>query len=503
MSGSGEGFGCGGASISMGGEEEINSTQEDGAFEEFVKATIYDMNIDPIVTPDSTSHPNHTLYSSYGEELLENFSNSRAKGGDKSFPQIIDNTGTYLNGVYGDTDLQVQFNPDVFDYNQWTLLMRVFVESGSTTVFAMGHGWRWFGISLTEVYLNNMDQRYPYSGLKKNEWNNIYVSFNMNDRVIHVIVNGKENKIVVPSDVNLNVLQEDEYVTSTEKCLTHVNYSNANTLKGYVSSEVLLTKSCQSFDELTQLASLLLKSHLKPTSIGDSSEAKSYGKVHHINSTEEFNNFVKNNELVVVDFSATWCCPCQMIAPVYEHLPREFEGIKFLKVDIDEQSALSDEHNVSAVPTFLFFKNGECIEDYRFAWCFGKCNTKEKVIDISATYNTSFILTENGKVYSCGDNTYAADAQPKGFQKLRNEFQLVQNDKLVKEFIAGYFFAAFKTVDDKYQMECGGYGSVVVTKNCKIYYTGEFSCRAMFGRSVTNFTQTAHSNILSTRFKKL
>lgn len=69
------------------------------------------------------------------------------------------------------------------------------------------------------------------------------------------------------------------------------------------------------------------------------------------------------NGIVVVDFFATWCGPCKMLAPVFDELNTELDGdAKFVKVDIDKSPELAQQFNVSSVPTILIFKNGEPVE---------------------------------------------------------------------------------------------------------------------------------------------
>ncbi len=62
---------------------------------------------------------------------------------------------------------------------------------------------------------------------------------------------------------------------------------------------------------------------------------------------------------VVIDFFATWCGPCKRIAPTYEKLSEAFHTIVFLKVDVDESPELVNQYDVSAMPTFVFLKNGQ------------------------------------------------------------------------------------------------------------------------------------------------
>jgi len=63
------------------------------------------------------------------------------------------------------------------------------------------------------------------------------------------------------------------------------------------------------------------------------------------------------DKLVVIDFFATWCGPCKMIAPQIEEMAKTNENVVFLKVDVDEAEDAAQEFNVSAMPTFIFMKS--------------------------------------------------------------------------------------------------------------------------------------------------
>lgn len=68
-----------------------------------------------------------------------------------------------------------------------------------------------------------------------------------------------------------------------------------------------------------------------------------------------------SNDLVLVDFFATWCGPCKMLGPVLEDLDSDRANVKIVKVDIDESRDLAREYGVMSVPTLLLFKNGTLV----------------------------------------------------------------------------------------------------------------------------------------------
>ncbi|MBS7287666.1 MAG: thioredoxin [Candidatus Freyarchaeota archaeon] len=77
----------------------------------------------------------------------------------------------------------------------------------------------------------------------------------------------------------------------------------------------------------------------------------------------EFDDFVSRSMVpVLVDFFAVWCPPCRMMEPVMERLAEEFAGkIAFGKVNVDNNFELATRFNVTAVPTFILFKNGKIL----------------------------------------------------------------------------------------------------------------------------------------------
>ena len=70
----------------------------------------------------------------------------------------------------------------------------------------------------------------------------------------------------------------------------------------------------------------------------------------------------KAKKLLVVDFTATWCGPCQRVAPAYADLSLKYGDVVFLKVDVDKAKDVSSECGVRCMPTFQMFKNGEKVD---------------------------------------------------------------------------------------------------------------------------------------------
>lgn len=77
----------------------------------------------------------------------------------------------------------------------------------------------------------------------------------------------------------------------------------------------------------------------------------------------EFQQLIKDESIVVVDFTATWCGPCKKISPFMEQLATDYEGrAKITKVDVDQNKTVAKQYGIRSIPAVLIFKSGELVE---------------------------------------------------------------------------------------------------------------------------------------------
>jgi thioredoxin 1 len=87
------------------------------------------------------------------------------------------------------------------------------------------------------------------------------------------------------------------------------------------------------------------------------------GGVQNVNLSSWDKEVLQSPQLVMVDFWATWCAPCKMVAPAVEELAKEYEGkAKFVKVNTDENSDLAAQYKIRGIPTLMFIKEGKIVD---------------------------------------------------------------------------------------------------------------------------------------------
>eukprot|EP00879_Flechtneria_rotunda_P000275 GHRR01000361.1.p1 GENE.GHRR01000361.1~~GHRR01000361.1.p1 ORF type:complete len:113 (+),score=34.17 GHRR01000361.1:189-527(+) len=91
------------------------------------------------------------------------------------------------------------------------------------------------------------------------------------------------------------------------------------------------------------------------------------GKVIEVHNKAEWDKQLTDaqaaGKAVVVDFSAVWCGPCQMIGPYFGQLSEQYDSLVFLKVDVDANAEVAGGAGISAMPTFQVYKDGKKVDE--------------------------------------------------------------------------------------------------------------------------------------------
>ncbi len=95
-------------------------------------------------------------------------------------------------------------------------------------------------------------------------------------------------------------------------------------------------------------------------------------------TNENFANLKNGPQPLVVDFWATWCGPCRMVAPIIEEMSKAYDGrVVIGKCDVEENEDLAMEFGIRNIPTILFFKNGAIVD--KLVGAVGKAKIEEKI----------------------------------------------------------------------------------------------------------------------------
>jgi thioredoxin 1 len=82
----------------------------------------------------------------------------------------------------------------------------------------------------------------------------------------------------------------------------------------------------------------------------------------HIKGTEFKKEVLSHKGIVLVDFYASWCGPCQVLSPLLESLEKELAEVKFVKVNVDEEQEAASSYSIMSIPTVIIFKDGKVVE---------------------------------------------------------------------------------------------------------------------------------------------
>ena len=76
-------------------------------------------------------------------------------------------------------------------------------------------------------------------------------------------------------------------------------------------------------------------------------------------TSQNFNQEITNNDLLLVDFWAEWCGPCKSMHPIFTRMAKKYKQVRFARVNVDNAQDIAMKYGVQSIPTFIMFKNGE------------------------------------------------------------------------------------------------------------------------------------------------
>ena len=78
-------------------------------------------------------------------------------------------------------------------------------------------------------------------------------------------------------------------------------------------------------------------------------------------TSENFNQEITNNDLLLVDFWAEWCGPCKSMHPIFTRMAKKYKRVRFARVNVDNAQDIAMKYGVQSIPTFIMFKKGEIV----------------------------------------------------------------------------------------------------------------------------------------------
>ncbi|KAI0756260.1 thioredoxin-like protein [Daedaleopsis nitida] len=136
----------------------------------------------------------------------------------------------------------------------------------------------------------------------------------------------------------------------------------------------------------------------------------------HVENTTQLDGILSKSKdkLSVIDFHASWCGPCHMIAPTFEALSKQYPKVNFIKCDVDQAKDVAAQYRVTAMPTFVFLKGPAEIDRIRGANKAGL----EDALRRHASGGSSGSFTGRGQTLGGGSTTSGAGGGVAAFQAL-------------------------------------------------------------------------------------
>ena len=78
-------------------------------------------------------------------------------------------------------------------------------------------------------------------------------------------------------------------------------------------------------------------------------------------TSQNFNQEILKNQLLLVDFWAEWCGPCKSMHPIFTRMAKKYKQVRFARVNVDDAQDIAVKYGVQSIPTFIMFKNGEIV----------------------------------------------------------------------------------------------------------------------------------------------
>ncbi|KAH0308412.1 DUF1000-domain-containing protein, partial [Aureobasidium melanogenum] len=164
-------------------------------------------------------------------------------------------------------------------------------------------------------------------------------------------------------------------------------------------------------------------------------------KIVHIVSPQQFSSLLSSSRIVVTDFYADWCGPCKAIAPFYEQLANSLSRpnqITFTKVNTDNQRDIAQTYNITAMPTFMVFKNGRETQRIRGA--------DPKALDAAVKSLASEAESSSADASSSSSSgTWIGASLPRGYSDITDSVDLLNLDFLNVDSEAGNARTVFNT----------------------------------------------------------